>query len=803
MNNLYLHTVRSTLDKDNREMIPLLLNQEDNIPENFYTSFMTALSKWSQVFNQPFQQKPPSDLLIRNNVFMNDLKRQACQKPVTLLLINTQVINNKQILTFLDQLLRLQIPGFEYIAIYNPSRHTSSSYPKKKLLYLNYDEERQYYIKHQLALTKEQFTQIRKLTNGWFSAVKTIPEIHSRYNIVSFNSLRYYLSQWLEQVHFKTYMRKEIDCLVYLSLLENFSLDVIKLVYNWYGVDDQLFITDSPIIRYDFTSKSYRFAEDVIPLLKEKQILISNKQKQKFCLFVADWYKDHEDICHAIPLYRQICAHVEIVELLKKITFPCSREVANLCINTINEMPAFLIEKYPIVQIVNAHMLCTLYRYNDARMLMEKFCEHYDKFDQTSEAIKPILGEAYVLLVNVCFFSDGSIPAHLVSQLLKRSNELIPEGSKLLPQNINLFSDTPVLKLIDTQEGSLNGFVQNLNQLEPYIITATGGNWAGCSYLAEAERNYYIRNFKEVESNAGKAITEALKYNQSDIACSAAFLLMRYNAAKGNYKIMMESFDLLKLYAAEADYQYFFSMPDLAESWLNLQLGKKHNIAYWIQDMSVNLKTMMPWNYGRDRILHAKYLLINEEYEELLSFSEETIHLFKMRKYHLLNVYLYMIQAVTYYKIGDKEKGFAVFEEVYRWSHKNDLLMPIIELGNAAKLLAVNYQQSSRTLIPEEWLSTIATKAHSYSTYLASIKKQFLQKNREKHSVLIHLTSKELTILFLIYQGRTMKEIAQLQNKSYETIRGVLKRIYNKLNISNRTEAIRLASENHIEKYFE
>ena len=59
----------------------------------------------------------------------------------------------------------------------------------------------------------------------------------------------------------------------------------------------------------------------------------------------------------------------------------------------------------------------------------------------------------------------------------------------------------------------------------------------------------------------------------------------------------------------------------------------------------------------------------------------------------------------------------------------------------------------------------------------------------------IALTGREVEVLDLILEGRSSKEVAQLLCLSKRTVDFHLARIYEKLNVSNRVQAIRRAAE--------
>lgn len=59
----------------------------------------------------------------------------------------------------------------------------------------------------------------------------------------------------------------------------------------------------------------------------------------------------------------------------------------------------------------------------------------------------------------------------------------------------------------------------------------------------------------------------------------------------------------------------------------------------------------------------------------------------------------------------------------------------------------------------------------------------------------VTLTGREVEVLTLVLEGRSSKEVAHLLYLSKRTIDSHLAKIYEKLNVSNRVQAIRRATE--------
>jgi DNA-binding NarL/FixJ family response regulator len=67
----------------------------------------------------------------------------------------------------------------------------------------------------------------------------------------------------------------------------------------------------------------------------------------------------------------------------------------------------------------------------------------------------------------------------------------------------------------------------------------------------------------------------------------------------------------------------------------------------------------------------------------------------------------------------------------------------------------------------------------------------FRQKSRSRDTT-INLTSREEEVLVLLSRGFSNKEIADQMSVSIETVRSHLKRIYEKMHVRSRTEAVAL-----------
>ncbi len=92
---------------------------------------------------------------------------------------------------------------------------------------------------------------------------------------------------------------------------------------------------------------------------------------------------------------------------------------------------------------------------------------------------------------------------------------------------------------------------------------------------------------------------------------------------------------------------------------------------------------------------------------------------------------------------------------------------------------------------PQVLVNAIRKVAKGYAWYSHSVEKLVQQKlSNKKQDGKFILTDQEVQIVGLISQGRSNTRIASELNLGYQTVRNYISRIYSKLNINSRSEAI-------------
>jgi len=120
-------------------------------------------------------------------------------------------------------------------------------------------------------------------------------------------------------------------------------------------------------------------------------------------------------------------------------------------------------------------------------------------------------------------------------------------------------------------------------------------------------------------------------------------------------------------------------------------------------------------------------------------------------------------------------------------AEEHDLVFRALEAGADGYLLKRIKPEDLRGAI----LEALSGGAPMSSEIARRVVESFRQKSRSRDAT-INLTSREEEVLVLLSRGFSNKEIADQMSVSIETVRSHLKRIYEKMHVRSRTEAVAL-----------
>jgi LuxR family maltose regulon positive regulatory protein len=122
--------------------------------------------------------------------------------------------------------------------------------------------------------------------------------------------------------------------------------------------------------------------------------------------------------------------------------------------------------------------------------------------------------------------------------------------------------------------------------------------------------------------------------------------------------------------------------------------------------------------------------------------------------------------------------------------------MPFTELGKDMRTLADAALKDKAPGFSQDWLETVRKNATGYAKKLfaAAERRRPVSPREEGAGQWITMSRRELDILTGLYQGMTQEEIASVSSLSVNTVKSIIRHIYNKLGAVNKADAVRIAA---------
>ena len=172
--------------------------------------------------------------------------------------------------------------------------------------------------------------------------------------------------------------------------------------------------------------------------------------------------------------------------------------------------------------------------------------------------------------------------------------------------------------------------------------------------------------------------------------------------------------------------------------------------------------------------------LLYDKHLALLSLAGQMRFYSEIARRHMDILTLSCIEAMSWYKTGNKEKAFELVDDVLKQAEKYKLYRTVADEGVLMFKLLQDYQKARGS-------SPFLSKIINITRHVAVLYPHYLNISQEVNT---NFTDMEKDILRLLEQGKTYDEIAEIFFISVNTVRYHIKKIYPKLDVSSASQAI-------------
>jgi LuxR family maltose regulon positive regulatory protein len=329
----------------------------------------------------------------------------------------------------------------------------------------------------------------------------------------------------------------------------------------------------------------------------------------------------------------------------------------------------------------------------------------------------------------------------------------------------------------------------------------------GMDELARGEYAYFRGNLPEAEFRLRRALERARERNQYEIENRSLFYLLRIALHRGDCRELKE---ILQGLGAQKKQQYYrnrFVHYDIAMGWFYTQIMETGRLAPWLKDdfeeIEINHR-----GRGLEILVKAKYHLCEKKYPAALASLAGRRDLEGELLFGKLEGLA--LETVCRHHARDSEGALAALRSSYQLALASGITMPFTELGCFTRSLMDWALKEGPPDIDREWLLAQRRNAAGYAKRLVSVMKMFRGVEQPPagfspglprvlspgpSAAAAILSHREREVLFCLSRGLTRAEIAGTLSLSINTVKSVIRSIYNKLGAVNRSHAVQAAAE--------
>ena len=684
------------------------------------------------------------------------------------------------------------------IAINAPQVKGSFLEINEKELDFNESELAEYLRKQELSVDSQTIREIFIDTKGWAFAVNLVARSLKR-------APNYfgYVKTTLKQNIYKLMEAESWDIIpdnlkyfwVNLSLIDHLSAELVEILAD--GDDNLLYELKkhNAYIHFDSYLGAYRVHHLFLDFLQTKQDILTEEERRRTYMAAADWCRQNNFKMDALMYYEKVGEYESIASIFWELYGYTTHDFLCCMAGIIERAPVETIENVNFFAAFHLFALTYLGRWQEFSALAESYEQKFLLLPENDLFRNHTLGGIYYLWGNARFLmgtTDGCYDFDLY--YTKAVNCWINIPPEMI-QNIILPHGSWITTLGSSEAKALNGYTEAIERSVKQISLCYSGI-NGLDNLYRGELKFYQNSLREAEALFLQALEKGRKYKQFETIHRSLFYIMRISITQGNRAKAEQVLKELKALLEKADYSNRFISYDIALGWYCNIIRQFDKVPNWLAgEFESYGHAHFIENLGNQ--ITARYCYLTQNYLPLLSYIGEL----KQRESILYGrVEILAMEACVHYQMKNKPAAWSALKDAYKTAAPNDILMPFIELGKDMRTLtaaALREQRSDSTSIidiPRSWLESVKHKATSY----AKNHSMFFTKDKLINKNTKALSSREHDVLSDLYHGFSQSEIANKRNLSINTVKMVIKNIYDKLNVHKISDLIRIAAEQNL-----
>ncbi|MDR1157189.1 MAG: LuxR C-terminal-related transcriptional regulator [Oscillospiraceae bacterium] len=578
--------------------------------------------------------------------------------------------------------------------------------------------------------------------------------------------------------------------LVGLSLLEHLPMDLLRALAPEASLPAQIGRM-SFLIRYDSHTDAYRIHHLFLEFLHQKQSRLTPEERQTIYTKAARWCAANDYAIDAVTYYEKAGDYRGVAETAYPMTRMTPRHDAEYLLALLERLPEHAYRDHVELYIIKNKTLQSLSRFEEAAEEAREIIRRYEPLPPTQTHCW-LLSECHLQLGYIGLFTalhtnilDHSYHCEMGYRYFQLSGGMIrgPTERTLISSYVNRVAHP-------AERGCLARANAIYARYAHYVTKAKNGMLYGTEALAAAETAYFKNDLKNAERLSHRAVDQAREREQFQVETRGLFFLIRIALHAGDVPKVLHLLTRLEALCGHPEFFNGNTLYDIAAGWFFAQIDRPGDIAVWLKNdfAKSDLNSLL---YGFENIVRAKYHMGEKQYHLVLTFLENREALRGVDDFLIGKLELTVLRAVCLYRIGDRPGALRALAEARAIARCEDLDMPFVELGRDMRTLTGAALEDTSCHLSRPWLENIHRKSSAYAKKLTLFVKAYVREDAEP----VRLSPREREVLSSLAQGLTRAEIAAALYLSDNTVKGIIKSIYNKLGAVNRADAVRIAAD--------
>jgi LuxR family maltose regulon positive regulatory protein len=587
--------------------------------------------------------------------------------------------------------------------------------------------------------------------------------------------------------------------LIGLSLLESLPMEMLRTMAPDGPLPAQIGRMRF-LIRYDSHTDAYRIHHLFLEFLRQKQDRLTPKERRAVYAKAARWCAGNGYAIDAVTYYEKAGDYRGVAETAYPMTRMTPRRDAEYLLTLLGKIPKHAYRDHVELYIIKNKTLQSLSRFDEAAEEAHELIRRYESLPPTRTHCW-LLSECHLQLGYIGLFTaqytnmrDHSYHCEMGYRYFQLSG-----GMTRGPTERTIISSYVNRVAYPVERGSLARINAIYARYAHYVTKAKKGMLYGTEALAAAETAYFKNDLKNAERLSHRAVDQAREREQFQVETRGLFFLIRIALHAGDAQKTRHLLARLEALRGHPEFLDSGTLCDIVSGWFFAQINRPDDMAVWLKNdfAKSDLNSLL---YGLENIVRAKYHMAEKRYHLVLAFLENREALRGVEDFLIGKLEVAVLRAVCLYRTGDRPGALRALGEAREIARCEDLDMPFVEMGRDMRTLAGAALEDDACPLERPWLEDMRRKASAYAKKLTFFIKSYGAPDEES-ALGGRLSHREREVLNNLARGLTRVEIAAAASLSDNTVKGIIKSIYNKLGAVNRADAVRIAADMRLINY--